>query len=96
VSYEVSVDVDVVQYDHSAVHIRPVLECQSDGLDSRMWSDRGYGLGRVDAQERVYLNPELWPYLLRIGPTMDVTVYDSSIPEYTGPASCNRAPRKQR
>jgi hypothetical protein len=51
---------------------------------------------QYDAQERVYLNPELWPYLLKIGPTMDVTVYDSSIPEYTGLASCNRAPRKQR
>lgn len=41
-----------------------------------------------NAMERFYFDPELWPYMLKIEPRMDVAVYDASIPESNTRVAC--------
>jgi len=44
------------------------------------------------AQEMVFLDPRLWPYMLHIAPKIWVLVYDSSEPEENGPVACRNNP----
>lgn len=48
--------------------------------------------GAYAAQEAVFLDPELWPYLLRIPPKVRVLLYDSSVPEDNTPFHCKNDP----
>ena len=40
------------------------------------------------AQEMVFFDPELWPYMLHIPPRIPVLLYDSSLPEDDTPVEC--------
>jgi len=44
------------------------------------------------AQEMVFLDPRLWPYMLHIAPKIWVLVYDSSETEENGPVACRNNP----
>ena len=48
--------------------------------------------GADAAREAVFLDPELWPYLLGITPKVRVLLYDSSVPEDNAPLHCKSDP----
>ena len=48
--------------------------------------------GAYAAQEMVFMDPELWPYMLHVAPKIRVMLYDSSMPEDNTPLYCKNNP----